>query len=617
LREEHSDVRWIMSEENLGYARGLIRGLAAVPADYALIVNPDIVVLPRAIDGLLAFADARPRAGIVGPQLLNPDGSIQDSCRRFYTFRSLLLRRTALGWLFPNARSLRQHVMADFDHRSERAVDWVLGGCMLVRRQARERAGPPDGRFFLYFEDVDWCYRMWQAGWDVLYTPEARFIHRHERASARGAFHRAWWLHLGSLISFYEKWGLVVYAIKKWREPLAVAFLWLLDMAALNGALLAAYFLRTSLHSIFPVRLFPLADYAPLFIFASLLATVTFVLRGRYRRLRALPGPDLSTSFASAGLVALLLLATTYMSRQNLYSRAVLLIFALVFAATLTAADALFASLRARMQRGHLSLERTILVGPVAAVSAWLARRVDLAGEGLDLVGHSWDAAPVAGESGPLSDGELPWLGSLAMLRRVVARYRVTQVIFCEWPVGRDEIRLLQQLRRQHVRVRWVLEDGGLLADGGRIEPFGGGSGLVLEPPMRGAFARVTARLADRGAGLILLALSAIPYLSLRFAKGTAIEAAPHAWRTAEATEGPTLRLVVDAGGRPRRLWWQAPLAWDLLRGRTAIFSTEASSNARTRIWNDLVFAPHEFSPVAVEESASTLSKDPEQSRSS
>jgi GT2 family glycosyltransferase len=105
LREEHSDVRWIMSEENLGYARGLIRGLAAVPADYALIVNPDIVVLPRAIDGLLAFADARPRAGIVGPQLLNPDGSIQDSCRRFYTFRSLLLRRTALGWLFPNARS--------------------------------------------------------------------------------------------------------------------------------------------------------------------------------------------------------------------------------------------------------------------------------------------------------------------------------------------------------------------------------------------------------------------------------------------------------------------------------------------------------------------------------
>ena len=259
LRARHPDVRWVMNEENVGYARGVNRGLAEVDAEWALVLNPDIQVPPGAIDALLAVGEARPRAGVLGPQLLNEDGSIQASARRFYTLRTLLLRRTPLGRVFPDSRSVREHLMLDFDFRSERAVDWVLGGAMLVRRAARERTGPLDERFFLYFEDVDWCFRMWQAGWEVLYTPASSMVHKHRRASAGGALRRAFWLHMGSMISFYEKWGLLLYLFKRWRGPLSAVTLWLIDLAALDGALLLAYGARVLLNPLFPEKLFPLS----------------------------------------------------------------------------------------------------------------------------------------------------------------------------------------------------------------------------------------------------------------------------------------------------------------------------------------------------------------------
>lgn len=600
VREAHPDVYWLMSSENVGYARGVNRGIAAAAADYHLILNPDIVVLPGSLDALLAFADARPKAGIVGPQLLNEDGSIQDSCRRFYTFRTLLLRRTPLGRLVQNARSVREHLMRDFDHRSERAVDWVLGGCMLVRRQAMERTGLLDERFFLYLEDVDWCYRMWQAGWDVLYTPEARFVHRHRRASAKGVFHRAFWLHLGSLISFYEKWGLVVYLLKKWRGPLTVGMLWLLDLAALNGALLASYVVRAALNPLFPEELFPLAAYGPLFGFASLLLTITFVLRGRYRRPRGRRGGGLSSAAGLSGMVALLLLATTYLSHQQLYSRAVLLIFVPLLTLALGGVDALFVLLRARMERGYLSLERTLLVGPADLLSSWLAGGGDLRRAGLDLVGYLDQRTHDRPEPPPLCEGEVPWLGERSQILDVVARYRVSQVVFWTWPTGAPaEADLLERLRRQRIRLRWPLEDGGLLAAGARPEPFGATSSLVLEPPAASLLARAAGWLADRAAGLLLLVCSGLPYLALRVSRRDNRARVPYTRLAPGARPGPTLCLLPGQDRRPRRLWWQAPLAWDLLRGRAAIFSFEASLVIMMGTWNDLAFAPHAFVPVA------------------
>jgi len=483
LRARCPGVRWLLNRENVGYARAVNQGFAAAPADFHLVLNPDIVVAPGAVDELLAFAEARPRAGIVGPQLLNEDGSVQDSCRRFYTFRVLLLRRTFLGRLWPRTRAVDAHLMRDFDHRGERAVDWVLGGCMLARRTALERVGPLDGRFFLYFEDVDWCFRMWQAGWEVLYCPGARFTHRHRRQSAQGgALRRGFWLHLSSLISFYEKWGLLVYLLKRWRGPVGVALQWGIDMAALGGALLGAYALRSAVNPLFPAPLFPLRDYGPLFLFCALIATVTFLLRGRYRGRPGRGAGGLAGRARETGTVALLLLASTYLSHQQTYSRAVLLLFAPLAAVALAAGEGLFAAARRRLERGWLSLERTLLVGAPAAVGAWLDRHGDGRALGLDPVGY---LAPAAAQAppGPLAAGAVPWLGEPEALPELVERYRISQVVFWDWPRDGGAAReRLEALRRRRIRLRWRVEEAWLLEAGARPEPFGGSGSVVLDP---------------------------------------------------------------------------------------------------------------------------------------
>ncbi|MHB8078241.1 MAG: glycosyltransferase family 2 protein [Candidatus Krumholzibacteriia bacterium] len=496
LRARHPGVRWLLNPENVGYARAVNQGFAAAPADFHLVLNPDIVVAPGSVDALLAFAESRPRAGIVGPQLLNEDGTVQDSCRRFYTFRVLLLRRTFLGRLRPRDRAVDAHLMRDFDHREERAVDWVLGGCMLARRAALERVGPLDGRFFLYFEDVDWCFRMWQAGWEVLYFPGARFTHRHRRQSAQGgALRRGFWLHLSSLISFYEKWGLLVYLLKRWRGPVGVALQWGIDMTALGGALLGAYALRAAGNRLFPAPLFPLRDYGPLFLFCALLATVTFLLRGRYRGGSRRGAGGLARRARETGTVALLLLASTYLSHQQTYSRAVLLLFAPLAAAALAAGEGLFAAARRRLERGWLSLERTLLVGPPAAVGAWLDAHGD--GRALGRVPVGFLApAPAQVPPAPLAGGTVPWLGAPEALPELVERYRISQVVFWDWPQGDTGARAhLDALRRRRIRLRWRVEEAWLLEAGARSEPFGGSSSVVLDPQT------VAPRVARRRAG--------------------------------------------------------------------------------------------------------------------
>jgi len=169
---------------NLGYARGVNEGIRAAREEQVLILNPDILVSAGSIETLMRCAEEHPRAGIVAPRLLNADGTLQLSARRFYTWKTLLLRRAPLGPYAARSRTLRDHLMADWDHADTRPVDWVLGAAMLARKRAIRDVGLMDERYFLYFEDVDWCQRMWRHGYDVLYCAEAPMVHEYARASA-------------------------------------------------------------------------------------------------------------------------------------------------------------------------------------------------------------------------------------------------------------------------------------------------------------------------------------------------------------------------------------------------------------------------------------------------
>jgi GT2 family glycosyltransferase len=204
VEEEFPWVRLIRSERNLGFTGGQNLALRERKAGHALLLNSDTIVHPGALAALLDHAAAHPDIGVVGPKLLNPDGSLQLSCRRFPNPVAALFRNTPLGRLFPNNRFTREYLMQDWSHDEPRDVDWVSGAALFARSEFIEKAGVLDPDYFMFCEDVDWCFRAWHAGFRVVYLPSAVITHAIGRSTDKapnrmiGTFHR-------SMLRFYRK----------------------------------------------------------------------------------------------------------------------------------------------------------------------------------------------------------------------------------------------------------------------------------------------------------------------------------------------------------------------------------------------------------------------------
>ena len=187
VRRHLPEVRIIRNNCRKSYAANMNSGARALTKGrYFVALNPDIRCLPGLFDSAVAFMDANPDIGLLGPQLLNPDGTIQYSCRRFQTPLTCLIRGFHLDGVFKNASPIRNYLMTDLDHNSVADADWVLGALMVVRRQAIAEVGGMDERYQgAYSEDQDWCCRMWHAGWRVCYVPYACAVHDHQREGMR------------------------------------------------------------------------------------------------------------------------------------------------------------------------------------------------------------------------------------------------------------------------------------------------------------------------------------------------------------------------------------------------------------------------------------------------
>jgi len=187
LRSDFPEITVIKNTTNLGLAAGVNTALKIAKGTYYLVLNPDMIALPGSVQKLVTFMDKNPNVGIAGGKLLSPNGKLQFSCYRFYTIMTIVYRRTFLGKTQAGKQAIRDFLMKDFDHTGEKDVDWLMGACLIVRKKAYQVIGGMDERFFLYFEDVDWCRRFWEHGWRVTYVPQAVFSHFHQRSSEGGA----------------------------------------------------------------------------------------------------------------------------------------------------------------------------------------------------------------------------------------------------------------------------------------------------------------------------------------------------------------------------------------------------------------------------------------------
>jgi len=244
VKESFPNIRLIANEENRGFAKATNQGIKHSSERYLLLLNPDTEVKEDSIERLVAFMDTHPDTGITGVQLLNGDGSKQNSIANFPSLATELLNKSLLRWVFPKKFPGKESV-----YPGPIEVDSVIGACMLTRREAIEQVGILDEDYFLFFEETDWCYRMKKAGWKVFHVPQSEVVHfqgkgvETRKREAKVEYYRSRYhffrKNLGKLQWFFLLIGLMaklkieilsmfigclltLFLVEKWRKRLSV-----------------------------------------------------------------------------------------------------------------------------------------------------------------------------------------------------------------------------------------------------------------------------------------------------------------------------------------------------------------------------------------------------------
>jgi GT2 family glycosyltransferase len=244
VKKAFPSVHLVENEKNLGFAKAVNQGLEKASGRYILLLNPDTQVKNGAIERLISFMDVHLDVGVVGAQLLNSDGSRQNSIANFPSLATELLNKSLLRWLFPKVFPGKEK-----DYSEAIEVDSVIGACMMVRRDAINQVGLLDEEYFLFLEETDWCFRIKKAGWKIYHVPQAEVYHFQgksaevEKEKAKIEYYRSryyffkknrgelqWrFLISGLMIKLgFELLGMVaaslltLFTIKRWRTKLSI-----------------------------------------------------------------------------------------------------------------------------------------------------------------------------------------------------------------------------------------------------------------------------------------------------------------------------------------------------------------------------------------------------------
>jgi N-acetylglucosaminyl-diphospho-decaprenol L-rhamnosyltransferase len=194
VHERHPEAEVLAKTQNEGLVAGRNSALPLVKGRYVLMLDSDTEVKPGSVEALARVLDEQPGVGLVGPKLIYPDGELQLSSRRYPPFLAPITRRGPYARLRPEDTSHQRHLMMDFDHDSERPVVWVAGAAQMWRADLPKRIGGFDPKVSSYGgEDLDWCLRVWEAGLEVRYVPQAEIVHNWRKVTRRKQFGAASW----------------------------------------------------------------------------------------------------------------------------------------------------------------------------------------------------------------------------------------------------------------------------------------------------------------------------------------------------------------------------------------------------------------------------------------
>lgn len=460
IRRRFPSVTLIANKINLGFAKANNLGLKKAKGKHLLLINPDTLVQEDTLRVMVKFFEDNPDVGLAGCKILNPDGSFQLPCRRsFPTPWVAFTKMSGFSALFPNTRLFGRYNLTYLNPDETYEIDAVSGSFMMLRREAYEKVGGLDEDFFMYGEDLDWCYRIQQAGWKNYYVHSTKIIHYKGESTKRSnideirTFYHAMHLfvkkHMSDSSVFAKLLGIAISIssrlamVKAFLRPLKVA---LVDWFVVDVCIVIAELLWFGTFFRLPHHAYPIIYTIPAVIVLSSLYSIGVYTHRRMSVSRTMAATFLSFVFVSA---------LVFFFKDYGFSRGVIIISGLLSTLLLPAWRLLLRVSGKTTSEGRKSLfgRRTLIVGTDKSAQELLRRLRTRVSDGYDVVGFVDVNRKRVGQQ---LEG-LSILGSTDNIGKVIQDFRISEVIFSTQTLSyTDILSVISRTREQTVNFHLV-----------------------------------------------------------------------------------------------------------------------------------------------------------------
>lgn len=565
VRTHYPWVHLIVNEQNVGFAAANNQALREARGEYLLLLNPDTLVQEDTFTTMIGYLDEHPKVGMAGCKILNPDGTLQLACRRsFPTLRVALPKIFGLSRLFPGSRFFGKYNLTYLDPDVETDVDAVSGSFMMVRQEAMKQVGLLDESFFMYGEDLDWCYRFKQAGWEVKYVPETKIIHYKGESSKFAAFdsfitfYRAMDLfvrkHFGSrwmfIFHFFIRLGIFFRAtiglLARGVESIRVQ---LLDLVLILIGFLIAILIK-------------FGDFRSVLDYSFLPIVYSFIWIGALVFTRSYSGRQQIVSRTLSGLVLgfIIITSLTFFFNQFAYSRAVLLM-AFIFALITLPGWRILLQIRHGTSIGEPIRQRRALIVGAGEEGDRIREKLETQ------ISHGYQVIGFVDESREQHDSN-GILGTSREISDLVRVHKITDVIFTS-DVYRniDILAMVDQLKNHPVELKIVPHSLEYILGKATVEHIADLPFVELEYPLYQTGNRILKRVVD-----LILSVLMIPILFPLCFTVAAIKKYTLVTRSILGEGGLSFNVnrFANKTGASVKCGW-VPLLWNVLKGKMSI----------------------------------------------
>ncbi len=519
IRQHFPQIQLIVNKTNVGFARANNQALRRARGRYILLLNPDTIVQEDTLRVMLTFFDENRDVGLAGCKILNPDGTFQLACRRsFPTPWVAFTRLIGLSKLFPKSRMFGRYNLTHLNPDETYEIDAVSGSFMMFRRSVYERVGGLDEEFFMYGEDIDWCYRIQQAGWKIFYVHSTQIIHYKGESTRRSSIdeirmfydamhlfvrkHLVRSLLLSSILSIGIHISSRVAILREQIRPITVG---IVDILFIDMSLLLAERLWLGQFFSLPGYAYPVVYTVP-----AAIIVISMYAAGVYTTKRM----SVSRTVTAVIVAYIVIAAIVFFFKSYAFSRAVLTISAAINVFVLPGWRLAVRLYGRTSSGGRPSLlgKRTLIVGADKAGRELLRRLRQRVGDGYEVVGFIGSTRRSVGD---VVDG-ISVLGSLDNIGKMVHEHRINDVIFSTKNISyRDILSVISRTREQPVNFHLVPNTLEVIIGKASVNSLSELPLVQIQYNIEKLTNRIVKRLVDLGVGVLLL-ISVYPFVYLR-----------------------------------------------------------------------------------------------------